>query len=67
MWEAFKTLSASRGRGEALQPISYVEIASWLDLAGFSDPELRQEWTSLIAALDHTFLEEVAKRQPKAK
>lgn len=49
--------------GTAPQPILFSEIANWMDLRGYRDPESREELADMLHELDVVFLTWAAKQR----
>jgi len=56
VWDAFEVLSATRGRGFGLTPITLVEIEAYCRLQGILEED-RQDFMYLIMGLDAHLLE----------
>ena len=68
VWEGFLTISASRQMGfNGPQPISLSEVLAFLTYRGISDPEEREQFLTLVQALDQVFIaDSIAKQKTKS-
>lgn len=62
MWEAFTDLSASRQSGFDVNPISFHDILSWVEMMGVTDSDDRQELVFLLRVMDSSWVEWARKK-----
>lgn len=67
VWEGFLTISASRQMGfNGPQPISLSEVLAFLHYRGIEDQEEREEFVTLVQALDQVYMADaIAKQKTK--